>query len=293
MELEYIIKKEDEYTEIKQVLFQEFNISARLYTTIKKKNLLFLNQAPAKPYDRVHVGDYILVDLNHSEESNIIPTLMKLDILEETPGYLVLHKPAGIAIHPSCRHFDSSLSNGVQFYFNKIGLQKKIRPVNRLDKDTSGVVIFAKNEFIQECLIKQMKAGVFKKKYIAILDGILSEEKGTICKAIARKEGSIIEREINADGDTAITHYLVLRTKINLSLVEFVIETGKTHQIRIHSQYLGAPILGDTLYGNSSSLISRQALHSYEIQFQDPITKELKTYTAPIPQDMEKIIETM
>lgn len=167
------------------------------------------------------------------------------------------------------------------------GLNKKIRPVNRLDRDTTGIVIFAKNEYIQECLIKQMNLGTFYKEYLAILEGILDKTRGTIDAPISRKDGSIIERCINENGAKAISHYEVINTKNNLSLVKFVLETGRTHQIRLHSKYINHPIIGDTLYGHESLLISRQALHCHKISFVHPITKKEVELTSPLPKDMD------
>ena len=187
-------------------------------------------------------------------------------------------------------HYENSLSNGVKYYFNSINLKRKIRPVNRLDKNTSGIVIFAKNEYIQECLVKQMKLGLFKKEYIALLKGNIKENKGTINAPIARKKESIIEREISKDGASSVTHYELIKNYDNFCLVKFILETGRTHQIRVHSQYIGHPILGDTLYGNSSNLINRQALHAYKINFVHPINnKKIEIISKP-PKDISKLI---
>lgn len=168
-------------------------------------------------------------------------------------------------------------------------MHRKIRPINRLDRDTTGIVIFAKNEYIQECLVKQMKQGNFYKEYLAILEGTLEKNKGMIDAPIARKDGSIIERCIDKNGAKAITHYEVIDIKDNLSLVKFVLETGRTHQIRIHSKYIGHPILGDTLYGNETNLISRQALHAHKTSFIHPITKKQIELISPLPKDMLEI----
>lgn len=159
-----------------------------------------------------------------------------------------------------------------------------------MDKDTSGLVVFAKNEYVQECLIKQMQSKDFQKEYIAVLEGALTKSEGTIDVPIARKENSIIERCISMNGETAITHYCVLKQYSNYSLVQFLLETGKTHQIRVHSSYLGNPILGDSLYGKSSNLIQRQALHAYKIKFIHPITKKVVLYTATIPDDIKSLL---
>jgi 23S rRNA pseudouridine1911/1915/1917 synthase len=151
--------------------------------------------------------------------------------------------------------------------------------------------VFAKNEYIQECLINEMKNNLFSKEYIAILNGLLKEKKGTINLNIARKENSIIERCIEPSGETAITHFELIRTINSLSVVKFKLETGRTHQIRVHSKAIGSPILGDSLYGKESDLISRQALHAYRIKFIHPITKTNLEITAPIPEDMKKILD--
>ena len=187
-------------------------------------------------------------------------------------------------------HFEDSLSNGIRFYFDEIGLKRKIRPVNRLDKDTSGIVIFAKNEYVQECLVKQMKKNTFVKEYIAVCSGSFDCKAGTIDAPIARKEDSIIERCVSEAGDKAVTHYEVLKNVNNYSVVKCILETGRTHQIRVHLAHIGHPLLGDTLYGTSSPLISRQALHAYKVKFIHPISLKSIELTAKIPNDIENII---
>ena len=216
---------------------------------------------------------------------------MDLDILYEDDCLLIINKPADIPVHPSILHYEDSLSNGVKYYFDSKNIKTKIRPVNRLDKDTSGIVIFAKNEYIQESLIKQMKNNIFKKEYYAILEGNLDKNNGTINAPISRKEGSIIEREINSNGDNSITHFELIKNYNNICLVKFILETGRTHQIRVHSKYIGHPILGDSLYGNKSELISRQALHAYKFQFLHPISKKQVSIQIDLPYDMKKIIK--
>ena len=229
--------------------------------------------------------------MNYEEENdNIVPTKMELNILYEDDGLLILNKPAGIAVHPSILHFSDSLSNGVRFYFDSISLKKKIRPVIRLDKDTSGIVIFAKNEYIQECLISQMKFKNFQKEYIAICSGIFDNKKGTVNLPIGRKDGSIIERCIRLDGDTAITHYEVTSEHSNYSVVKCLLETGRTHQIRVHMSAIGHYILGDTLYGEHDSKFKRQLLHAYKIKFIHPIKNTPVEYIANIPDDIAKLI---
>lgn len=301
MKLIYKVPKETTYQTIKEVLKIEFFVSDRLLLKLKKLQKISLNDEVVYVHHPIQKGDIIQCDLEYEEDnSNIIPTPLPLVILYEDEGYLVINKPAGIPVHPSCDHYTDSLSNRVRSYFDQIGLKKKIRPVNRLDKDTSGLVIFAKNEYIQECLIRQMQSKDFVKKYIAIINGHLETRHGTINALISRKENSIIERCINPNGEIAITHYQVLNQEqieklfqskninvtTSLDIVECTLETGRTHQIRVHMAHIGHPLLGDTLYGTSSPLIARQALHCYTMRFIHPITKQEVVYESNIPKDM-------
>ena len=291
MNLSYQIDKDEHYDNVLHVLKEQFLLSDRLITKLKKANKIYLNSLPTYTKKSVTVGDTVSVLIDFEEDnSNIVASNIPLNIIYEDDYLLVLNKPANIAIHPSILHFDNSLSNGVKFYFDKLGLKKKIRIVNRLDRNTSGIVVFAKNEYIQECLIKQMKTKELKKEYLAIAKGILESKSGTLNFPIARKEGSIIERTVSSDGDSAITHYDVVKEFNNLSLVHIVLETGRTHQIRVHFSHIGHPILGDTLYGSPSKLINRQALHSYKLTFIHPVTKKVVSLEAPLPNDIKNII---
>ena len=294
MKLKYIVKDNEKFDNVKEVLKTKFEISDRLLLKLKSAHKIFLNDVCCTPRAEVHSNDIIEVLIDFQEDnSNIVPKKINLDIIYEDDCLLVLNKPAGIPVHPSMLHYEDSLSNGVKHYYDSINLNKKIRPVNRLDKDTSGIVIFAKNEYIQECLIRQMKCNLFKKEYIAICNGFLDTRNGTINAPIARKDGSIIERCVNKNGDYAITHYNVIDEIIKdgckFSVLHICLETGRTHQIRVHLAYIGHPIIGDSLYGSYSSLISRQALHSYKVSFIHPISNNKICLEAPLYEDMNTL----
>ena len=228
----------------------------------------------------LHVNDCIEIDLNSEEDnSNIVPNRMNLNIIYEDEWMLIVNKPVGIPVHPSNLHYEDSLSNGVRAYFDSINLKKQIRPVNRIDLNTSGLVVFAKCEYIHSVLSLQMQNKDFIKKYLCIVEGIFKEKTGTIDFPISRRKDSIIERCVSFHGQKSITHYSVLQETNNLSLVECKLETGRTHQIRVHMSYIGHPILGDSLYGKASNLIEGQALHSYYISFIHPISNEQLEFT--------------
>lgn len=291
MNLSYQIDKDEHYDNVLHVLKEQFLLSDRLITKLKKANKIYLNSLPTYTKKSVTVGDTVSVLIDFEEDnSNIVASNIPLNIIYEDDYLLVINKSANIAVHPSILHFDNSLSNGVKFYFDKLGLKKKIRIVNRLDRNTSGIIVFAKNEYIQECLIKQMKTKELKKEYLAIVEGILESKSDTLTFPIARKEGSIIERTVSSDGDSAITHYDIVKEFNNLSLVHITLGTGRTHQIRVHFSYIGHPILGDTLYGRPSELINRQALHSYKLTFTHPVTKKVLSLEAPLPNDIKNIL---
>ena len=289
MNLEYIVTN-NKYKDVNQILKQEFNISARLQHKLIREKHVLLNGKIIDTRSSIVLNDVITINLNFNEESeNIISTQIPLNIIYEDECFIILNKPAGIAVHPSILHYTDSLANGVKFYFESIGLKRKIRPINRLDLNTSGIIIFAKNEYVQECLIKQMQNSTFQKYYIAFVEGTFTNKEGTINLPIARKENSIIERCISENGQTAITDYKVLSEYNNFSIVECHLQTGRTHQIRVHMSAIGHPLLGDTLYGNSSNLINRHALHSCKISFVHPITKQVMSFSCNLPDDMNSL----
>ena len=290
MKLEYLLTKQDNYTSIYQILKSVFDMSNRLISKLKRANQIYCNNESVNIHYSPKPNDVICIDLSFEEECDVVPTDMPLDILYEDDGLLIINKWTNTPVHPSLNHYTDSLSNGVKSYFDKLNIKRKIRPINRLDKDTTGIVLFAKNEYIQECLIKQMKENIFKKDYLAIVNGIVPNKNYQIIAPIARKDTSIIERCVSSTGDYARTDIEVIQTYANYSYIKCSLKTGRTHQIRVHTSHIGHPILGDTLYGSASNLITRQALHAYKIDFIHPITKENITITAPLPEDMQKLI---
>lgn len=289
-----LIYKAQSKISINQILSEKLNLSTRLKNKLIKNKYILCNGLFVDTRTLVNVGDLITIVLDYPEENcNIVPTKMDLNIIYEDEHILAINKPAGIAIHPSMLHFRDSLSNGVKYYFDSINLHKKIRPVNRIDLNTSGLVLFAKNEYVQEGLIKQMVSGTFKKTYLCLANGLFSHRYGIIDSPISRKENSIIERCVSPYGQKAITHYEVLKEFENYSLVQCKLETGRTHQIRVHFSSVGHPLLGDSLYNKNNDvnlLINRQALHSYKMEFVHPVFKNEVCLEAQIPKDIKTLI---
>ena len=250
MLLKYIVK---DNKNLRSILKDELNISSRLFNKIKNK-YVFVNGEHAIYYKDLHVNDVVEVDFGYDDENynNIVSNPdIKFEIVYEDDWMLIVNKGANLPVHPSLNHYDISLSNGIRAYFDKIGLNKTVRLVNRIDKDTTGLVVIAKCEYIQECLIKQMNDDSFIKEYIAISRGLV-DSSGVTDFPIARKDGSIIERCVDlVRGENAITNYVRLNynPELNISLVKCRLLTGRTHQIRVHFAYIGHPLLGDSLYG--------------------------------------------
>jgi len=285
--LEYKVS-DNKYTIVKDVLQKEFKFSKRLILKLKKENRIFVNDVPQFVNFSLNGNDIVKVDLNFEEEcDNIVPYEMDLEIVYEDDFLIILNKPPKIETHPTVLNFDKTLSNGLKFYFDKIGLKRKIRPVNRLDKDTSGLIVFAKNQFVQEELVKQMKDNSFVKEYIAVVQGEVLQDKGEIVASIARKEGSILERCVDeVNGVFAKTRFEVLERLEKITVLKLRLETGRTHQIRVHMKYIGHPLIGDFLYGERSDLIDRQALHSYKLEFLHPVSNEKMVFEIPLADDI-------
>lgn len=256
----------------------------------KQQNGILLNGIWV--YVNTTLSDKDLLTLTLSEEESsekIVPIDLPLHILYEDEDILVINKPADMPIHPSLNNYENTLANAVAYYYKKQNQPFVFRCINRLDRDTSGVTMLAKNLFSAGILSEMVRNRQIHREYLAIASGIFAEKEGVVDAPIGRKEGSTIEREVNMEtGEHAVTHYTVLKENqdANFSLLKLWLETGRTHQIRVHMKHLGHPLLGDFLYNPDMKYIKRQALHSYSLTFDHPITKEPMQFIAPVPTDM-------
>ena len=234
-----------------------------------------------------------LIEIRWTEDTSsehIPPVKLPLDIVYEDEDIMVINKPANMPIHPSLNNYENTLGNALAYYFEEKGSPFVFRCINRLDKNTTGLTIIAKNRIaggiLSASLADKKTSGLYR-EYLAICKGCLSKTQGTINAPISRVDGSTIERKIDFEnGEEAITNYSVIKEKDGHSLVSLVLETGRTHQIRVHMKYLGYPLIGDYLYNPDMERMTRQALHSYKLNFIHPITKEKMEFIAPLPDDM-------
>ena len=265
---------------------------ACVYATLKGSDPFLKNIVMASHCDSVKNGgnyDGILGVMGAMEVlETIAAENIPLDILYEDEDILVLNKPADMPVHPSAGNYENTLANGVAWYYRQQGETFVYRCINRLDRDTTGVLVLAKNPLSGALLSTQMKQRRIRRTYLALTDGI-PPEKGTVRAPIARVNDSVITREVNFErGEPAVTHYERLAVSNGYALVELHLETGRTHQIRVHMNYIGCPLPGDFLYHPVFDRIGRQALHSFQLEFEHPITKEPLRFLAPVPEDFRK-----
>ena len=269
------------------------NYSSQIITHLKRtENGILLNGEWGRVRDILHTGDMLIINLIETESSeNIIPTNLPLDIVYEDEDILIVNKPADMPIHPSQGNYDNTLANAVAYYYQQKGESFTYRCINRLDRDTTGLLIVAKHMYSASLLSEMVAKREIHREYLALATGEVPKS-GTIVASIGRVDGSTIERHVDeAHGDYACTHYKRLIYNNGYSLVSLKLETGRPHQIRVHMKHIGHPLPGDFLYNPDYSVIKRQALHSHRLVFKHPITGESLEFVADLPMDMKKIIE--
>jgi len=284
--------EQDEGRTLRDVLQQRYGVSRRLLIRAKYGGEIRLNGTAAYVTTRLRTGDEIVVLLPEESAEQITPQPMPLQIRHEDDDLLVLAKPAGLVVHPTRTHSDGTLANGVIAYYLQKGESRKFRPVNRLDKDTSGLMIVAKNQWAHECFSRMQKERSLRRVYQAIVHGEVVQDSGMVEAPIGLRDDSIIQRMVRPDGQPALTEYRVLARGQGMSWLELTLGTGRTHQIRVHMSHLGHPLLGDDLYGGSRELIGRQALHAARLSFVHPRSGEAISLSEPLPGDMQTLLDT-
>ncbi len=291
--IEYQIEESADGLRIEQFLRRR-GYSGQNLTEIKRmpKSIL-VNGEHYYMRQKLHTGDQLKVCIQETDCSEKIPPVeIPLDIVYEDEDIIVINKPAGMPIHPSLNHYTNSMANALAWYYQEQNKPFIFRCCNRLDRDTSGLTVVAKHLVSGNILSAMVYRREIHREYLAIVRGQVTPESGTINAPLARKPGTIIERTVDWEhGETAITHYRVVEEKNGHSLVSLKLETGRTHQIRIHMKHLGYPLIGDYLYNPDMEYITRQALHSHRLCFPHPITGKMLEFTAPLPNDMQNVLQ--
>lgn len=345
----YTVTEEDfkSNLQVKDYLRQKFNFSSRLITKIKKNHGVYVNGKSVPGWIVPTPGEVITIHIPQ-EKSNFEPADIPISVIYEDKDLLIIDKQPGVIVHPTASHPNNTIANGIAKYLIDTNQVFKLRFVNRLDRDTSGLLVLGKNSHCQDKISKQMKANTVQKRYVALVHGIIDEDNGTIDLPIGRPENIGIKRKVMKDGSPCVTHYKVLerfypndsnphnpnnRTELDtaiyktyqakqaayleknpqnkelyeylaandepnevihksgFTLVELKLETGRTHQIRVHLSFIGYPIVGDTLYGTASDVIDRQSLHARYLTLKQPVSEKLLKLEAPIPKDILNAIE--
>lgn len=265
------------------------DISGRLFRRLYKGKQVYVNGKFKRKGLTLKSGDIVSIYME-DEEEHINPEKKDIDIVYEDFDLLILNKQPNIVVHPTKSHQENTLSNGISYYFKEKGIKKKIRFVNRLDMDTTGILIVAKNPFAHQQMALQFESNKVEKKYQAIVAGIVEKDEDYIDLPIGREEEKSIRKVVTEEGQESLTKYTVIDRYKDATILDVQIFTGRSHQIRVHLNHIGHPIIGDTLYNEESPYIKRQALHSYYLKVKHPRTKKDIEFIAPLPKDMVELI---
>lgn len=296
--LEYVVPPEDDGIVLRTVLRSRLGVSRKLLSRLKMTERGITVNGERKYIDvKVKAGDRVAVRMIEETSDDIMPQPMPLDIIYEDEELLVLNKEAGLIVHPTHGHYTGTIANGVVHYWRERGECFRFRPVHRLDQETSGVLAVAKNPYVHQQISEQMQAHQLKKEYLAIVHGCMADDAGTVNAPIDRNPDAPHLRIVTETGYAAVTHYRVERRFADATLVRLRLETGRTHQIRVHMQHLGHPLLGDKLYGlrggATDAPIDRHALHACTLGLTHPMRKQWMEFDAPLPADMERCLKLM
>lgn len=291
--IDYIIDEDSAGLRVEQFLRRKRYSGQNLSEIKRMPKSILVNGVHYYMRQELSAGDHLQVRICETQNSEKIPpTKLPLDIIYEDEDLLVLNKPAGMPIHPSLNNYTNSIANALAYYFQSQGKPFIFRCCNRLDRDTSGLTIVSKHLVSGSILSDMTKYREVHREYLAIARGSVTPSEGTIQAPLGRKDGTIIERTVDWEhGEDAVTHYKVVKEANGHSLVSLRLETGRTHQIRIHMKYLGYPLIGDYLYNPDMEYMTRQALHSHHMEFTHPITGEHMSFTAPLPEDMARVMQ--
>ena len=283
----------DEDSTLKEILLDKLNFSVRSLSKMKREQSVLVNGEFKKPSTKIKNGDLIEVKIEE-DMANFEPQDLNLEVIYDDFDIIMLNKPPFMVVHPTKSHYNNTIANGIADYIIKKKEKVKARFVNRLDMNTSGLLIIAKNAYAHHTLSNDMSEDKVEKKYITVVKGIVVDNCGTINKPIYRSAEDSIKRVVDERGQDSVTHYKVIDRLNDATVLEVRLETGRTHQIRVHMEHIGHGIIGDELYGYvDENLINRQALHAYSLAFEQPRTKEKLEFKTNLPKDIEELINKL
>lgn len=278
--------------DVKKYTREVLGVSSKLLKRLKASGGILRNGEPVFVTALLQAGDILTLHIEQGGGSaNVYPRAGELHIVYEDADILVVSKQAPLPVHPSKGHVDDSLANRVTGYYASQGLSYTTRIVTRLDSGTSGLMILAKNAYAHNGLQKQLHTGGFERGYMAVAMGYLQNKQGTVDAPIARQAAATIVRVVSPEGQRAVTHYQVLLESNGYSLLQLRLETGRTHQIRVHMAHIGHPLVGDFLYGQEDARIARTALHAYYLHFVHPVSGETLTFTEDLPKELQQLLQ--
>ncbi|WP_410512153.1 RluA family pseudouridine synthase [Paenibacillus sp. BR2-3] len=311
----YIVPSSEDGWLLKTILQKRMEVSRKLLSRLKMTEQgITLNGERVYISIRVKAGDTVQIRMETETSEDILPQPIPFEILYEDEHLLVVNKAAGIIVHPTHGHYTDTLANGVVYYWAQKNEHYRFRPVHRLDQETSGVLVIAKNPYSHQHISEQMIAGSVDKRYAAFVHGVPAEPGGDIDGPIDRDPAEPHRRIVTPDGYPSLTRYEVKENYLNGSRVELKLESGRTHQIRVHMTSIGCPLIGDSMYrhvlynqpeltpsqakqlelvSSLDAAISRQALHAVRLTFKHPVLLTEITFEAPLPSDMAKLEETL
>lgn len=301
--LTVVVLPEDDGKAVRNVLERRLGVSRKLLSQVKlTEHGLTVNEQRVYTTAKVSAGDVIRLRMEREESDDILPQPIPIDIIYEDDDLLIVNKPAGMIVHPTHGHYTGTLANGVVHHWKEKGEKVRFRPIHRLDEETSGLVAIAKTGYVHQQLSEQLQAGQVTKLYLAFVYGIPKPPTGTVNEPIDRDKEQPHLRVVTMGGYPSVTHYETMDHYQNdengwsAACVRLILETGRTHQIRVHMKHIGCPLIGDKMYGLGEggigaweSAAGRQALHAERLGFVHPIKKEKMEWRAPLPPELERL----
>ncbi|HOZ53866.1 MAG TPA: RluA family pseudouridine synthase [Bacilli bacterium] len=281
---------------IDKYLIKVTDLSRNKVQELINADLVKVNNRPVKSSYTVKENDSIEIEKFLENETDIVPEDIKLDIIYEDNDVIVVNKPSGMVVHPAAGNYSNTLVNALLYHTNSLSdINGNIRPgiIHRIDKDTSGLLLVAKNNNAHKLLAKELEERKIKRVYVALVDGIINNDSGTIDAPIGRSKVNRKKMEVTADNSKeAVTHFKVLKRLNGVTLIECTLDTGRTHQIRAHMKYIGYPIVNDPVYNNKKATSFGQMLHAKRISFVHPITNKLMEFECDIPNEFKEILNS-